>query len=61
MLNEKRIKRAMKASYKKAHEALADARESGSEFSKRVAFEVVCEVRRMNAERRRALRLGRPV
>lgn len=61
MLDEKRIRRAIKKSYAKAREAIAQARDSGSEFAARVALETVREVRKMNADRRRALRLGHPV
>lgn len=61
MLDEKRIRRAIKKGYATAREAIADARECGSEFAKRVALETVREIRKTNADRRRALRLGHTV
>lgn len=60
-VNERRIRRAMARSYARARAALRDAREAGSDFAKAVAMELVREVRRINADRRRAIRLGRTV
>ncbi len=61
MLNERRIRKAIKASYAKARAAIADARESRGEFFKKAALEVVQECRRLNADRRRALACGSTV
>lgn len=61
MLNERRIRRAIKASYAKARAAIAEAREANSEFAKRVALETVREIRKRNSDRRRALALGHTI
>jgi hypothetical protein len=60
-MNEKRIKKAIAASYAKAREKIAEAREAGTLFAYRVAMEWVQEIRRLNSDRRRALKAGHPV
>lgn len=60
-MDARRIRRAMARSYENARAAIRGAREVGSDFAKAVAMEVVREVRRINRDRRRALRAGHPV
>lgn len=58
-MDTKRIKRAIKKSFAAAREAIKNARECPSAFNKRVAIETVIYHRKLNADRRRAMSLGR--
>ena len=61
MINEKRIRKAMKKSFKDARIAIAEARESGTPFAKGLAIEIVTYHRKLNAGRLRALVAGSTV
>lgn len=61
MIDSKRLRRAIKRDTLKALAAIQEARFDGSTFAREVALETVDRVRRNNAGRRLALRLGRAV
>lgn len=64
MVDVKRIRKAMRVSFKAAHAAVVEARESkaaGYSIGYRAALETVTMHRKLNSDRRRAIRLGRCV
>jgi hypothetical protein len=63
-MNSKRIERAIKRSYAAARSALAvgrDCKTTGDIIGYRAALETVAECRKLNAQRREALRLGHTI
>jgi hypothetical protein len=60
-IDPRRVRRAIKRDTALARAAIHEARFDGGTFAARVALETVARVRKNNADRRRALRLGRRV
>ena len=63
-MNPKRIRKAMARTFERAREALKNAREcqeAGYIIGLRASLEVVAECRKLNADRRRALRENKTI